>query len=432
LERRQLQRGDLLVVEGNGSEKEIGRCALWSGEIDKCVHQNHIIRCRPVEPALGPFTLLFLNSPSGMAEMRKLAITTSGLYSLSVGKIRGIAFPLPPLAEQNRIVARVDQLMALIDELEAKQTRKREVGAGFTKASLEALTTAEGPAEFDAAWKRLQENWETVLDRSEKVATLREAIIELAVRGALDTRGVSDQPATLLLAKLAVTRAKLSQRGRSRVYKDETDNAPVPLFTTPKGWEWTKVATTFEVCGGIQKTPLRSPKANHFPYLRVENVQRGRLDLERVERFELQDGELERWQLRAGDLLVVEGNGSEREIGRCALWSGEIYPCVHQNHLIRCRPLEPALGPFALLFLNSPSGMAEMRKLAITTSGLYSLSVGKIRSISLPLPPLDEQKRIVTKVATLMELCDGLEAKLRRAEAGASKLVAAVVHEVMG
>ena len=102
---------------------------------------------------------------------------------------------------------------------------------------------------------------------------------------------------------------------------------------------------------------------NHFPYLRVGTVQRGKLDLSRIERFELFDGELDRWRLKPGDLLIVEGNGSEDEIGRCAEWRGEIPDCVHQNHIIRCRPIDPRLGDFTLRFLNSPDGIAEMKRL---------------------------------------------------------------------
>jgi type I restriction enzyme S subunit len=338
--------------------------------------------------------------------------------ALNQGRLGQIRVPLPPLPEQRRIVARVDQLMALIDELEAKQNRKRELGARFTKASLEALTTAEGPEEFDAAWKRVVENWETVLDRAEKVAEIRRTVLELAVRGRLLHRTVAEASANALVRDVQ----------REPLQGSDPDAQSYPAWVLPSQWTWTTMAETYEVVGGIQKTPHRAPKANHYPYLRVENVQRGRLDLTRIERFELQPAELERWRLRSGDLLVVEGNGSETEIGRCAIWSAEIENCVHQNHIIRCRPLGPTRSRFTLLFLNSPSGMARMRELAITTSGLYSLSVGKIRGLKYPLPPLDEQRRIVAKVDRLTGFCDALEAILRGTEIRASKLTAAVLR----
>src|SRR5579863_8682809 len=106
----------------------------------------------------------------------------------------------------------------------------------------------------------------------------------------------------------------------------------------PEGWEWVETGSIAEVQGGIQKQPKRKPVANMYPFLRVANVPRGRLDLSDVHKVELFDGEIERYRLRLGDLLVVEGNGSLEQIGRAAQWGGEIEDCVHQNHLIRVRP----------------------------------------------------------------------------------------------
>jgi type I restriction enzyme S subunit len=157
-------------------------------------------------------------------------------------------------------------------------------------------------------------------------------------------------------------------------------------------------------------------------------VQRNALDLGTLERYELSDEEVERWRLRAGDLLVVEGNGSETEIGRCAIWRGAVDPCVFQNHLIRVRPVFAAEAvEFLQLFLNSPDGVAEMKRLAITTSGLYNLSVGKIRNLAVPVPPLTEQHRIVARVEQLRRLCAELRERLQQTRATQSRLGDALV-----
>lgn len=199
----------------------------------------------------------------------------------------------------------------------------------------------------------------------------------------------------------------------------------------PAGWAWAKFDDCFQVAGGIQKSGKRRPSGNSFPYPRVANFQRARLELDEIDEFELFAGELERYQLEPGDLLVVEGNGSESEIGRCARWGGEIQRCVHQNHLIRCRPLDQAVEAFTLLYLNSPTGTADMRRLAVTTSGLFNLSVWKIRAISMPLPPIEEQQRIVRRVGELMILWDSLEGALsRRARDG--EALAASVELILG
>lgn len=144
--------------------------------------------------------------------------------------------------------------------------------------------------------------------------------------------------------------------------------------------------------------------------------------------FELFNDELRQYRLKEGDILVVEGNGSAEEIGRCAIWDGRVPNCVYQNHLMRVRPIVTNTSDYIALYLNSPLGINEMKRLAVTSSGLYNLSVGKIRSIPVPLPPLHEQIRIVQKVDELMALCDKLKERLNQANATRSQLAESVVE----
>jgi len=176
------------------------------------------------------------------------------------------------------------------------------------------------------------------------------------------------------------------------------------------------VGEVSEVQGGIQKQPKRRPQKNHFPFLRVANVQRGVLDLSEIHEVELFNGELERLALRAGDLLVVEGNGSPTQIGRSALWRGEIANCVHQNHLIRVRP-GPDLDPsFLNLYWNAPSTADRLASVASSTSGLYTLTTAKVRSVEIVLPSLDEQRRIVAEVEQRLSLIDAMRSAIEGAQ----------------
>ena len=134
----------------------------------------------------------------------------------------------------------------------------------------------------------------------------------------------------------------------------------------------------------------------------MANVARGLLKLDEVHEIELFDGELERLALKSGDILIVEGNGSLTEIGRCALWDGSISNTVHQNHLIRARPII-MLGKFVEAWLNSMRGIEKLTRLAATTSGLYTLSVGKISKIPVPVPPLFEQAASAEMLAVALD-----------------------------
>ena len=170
------------------------------------------------------------------------------------------------------------------------------------------------------------------------------------------------------------------------------------------------VEAVAEVRGGIQRTPDRAPAANPVRYLTVAHVQRNRILTGDARFFEVTPSELERWRLLAGDVLIIEGNGSAEQIGRTALFRGEIEDCVHQNHIIRIRPNPKRLdSEFLNAFLNSPAGQDAVQAQSRTTSGLRTLSVGRIRRIRVPIPPLVQQRRLVSELAAHEMQIDGLK-----------------------
>lgn len=335
-------------------------------------------------------------------------VTAKGIKA---SKLKQLPIAVPPLAEQKRIVAKVEELMALCDRLEAQQQEREDRSAALARASLTRFAEAPTPA-----------NLHHLFHPSYAIspAELRKAILTLAVQGKLVPQDLDDEPAEEWLQTIEEPTSN----------KNTGNEIGIPTYSLPDQWIWLTMSAVFEVAGGIQKTPHRTPRNNAHPYLGVGNVYRGRLDLRNIKEFELEPGELERRRLIPGDLLIIEGNGSFNEIGRCAKWSGEIENCVHQNHVIRCRPFDSRISDFVLLFLNSPNGVEIMQRLAITSSGLYSLSVGKIRQIEVPLPPLAEQSRIVAKVDQLMALVDELETQLAASRATAAKLLDALVAEL--
>lgn len=394
LEKYRLQTNDILMTEGGDWDK-LGRAAMWNDEIQDCIHQNHVFRVRVMSQDIShQWIVLYINSPVGRAYFESAAKQTTNLASINITQLKGFVVAIPPLNEQHHIVAKVDELMRLCDLLEQSTTQSEAA----RRALLHSLLAA-------GAWAEVLENLPTLLQTPEDVAELRKGILELAVRGKLVEQDSREKP--LMLSTT------------------EGD------FEIPLNWSWNIVQDAFDVSGGIQKTPQRQPVKNFYPYLRVANVQRNRLVLAEIHNFELFEGELEKYRLQDKDLLVVEGNGSEDEIGRCAIWNAKIENCVHQNHIMRVRARVSGIQEFTLLFFNSPTGIAEMKVRAITTSGLYTLSVGKIRTIQIPLPPLPEQHRIVAKVDQLMSLCDQLEAALHKSSQSLTAALASAVAQAV-
>jgi type I restriction enzyme S subunit len=183
-----------------------------------------------------------------------------------------------------------------------------------------------------------------------------------------------------------------------------------------------------QVSGGVQKSPSRAPKTHHCPYLTVRNVQRGSLDLSEIERFEVTPSELERLRLRKGDILMVEGNGSPDQIGRNAIFDLDGADWIHQNHVIRVRLGEAATYQFVSLFLNSPAGKVQMLERARSTSGLYTLSVAKVGSLQLPLPPVADQCRIAANLSRRLEAVERLVVRCREELAAIEILAGAVLR----
>lgn len=171
---------------------------------------------------------------------------------------------------------------------------------------------------------------------------------------------------------------------------------------------------------GLQKSPANRPGTHARPYIRVANVQRGRLVLDEIKTINVPDEDMPGLRLSKGDILFVEGNGSRAELGRVALWDGSIEDCVHQNHIIKARPDTSRLLPeFAMAWFNNDAGREHFFKSGKTTSGLGTINSTVVRTAPVPLPSLDRQR----------EILDGVEdaarrASAKRAEAGGLRLTA--------
>ena len=148
------------------------------------------------------------------------------------------------------------------------------------------------------------------------------------------------------------------------------------------------------ITGGLTKNSNRNTFETKMPYLRVANVFYNRLDLREILEIGVKEEEIGKTLLQAGDLLFVEGNGSIEQIGRVAIWDGSIDPILHQNHLIKARFDNKTIMPeFALFYFMSQEGRQQIISKSVSTSGLNTLSVNKISSLTMPIPPIAIQKQ---------------------------------------
>lgn len=166
IDRYRLKAGDLLVVEGNGSPEQIGRSAIWDEEIANCVHQNHLIRVRP-GPGLDPrFLNVFWNSSTNAQQLASVASSTSGLYTLSTSKLKRVVVPVTDMAEQQRIANDLDDVFDMADRIRSE------------------LANAQ-----------------------RRSIALRRSVLAAAFTGRLVPQDPSDEPASVLLERIAAERA---------------------------------------------------------------------------------------------------------------------------------------------------------------------------------------------------------------------------------
>ena len=281
--------------------------------------------------------------------------------------------PLPPLAEQRRIVSKVEGLMSLCDTLESHRRARESVRERASRSVLASLTSAprtastgerpkaapkrqaSGVETLASAWQRLSDHFEVLLDQPSGPAHLRQSILQLAVQGKLVPQDPDDEPASEMLKGLHAKRAELLESGAIRNRKRLTDEQRgEPMFDAPSGWCWDHFENLADLASGVTKgRKLEGRETASYPYLRVANVQRWFVDTSVMKEITIPVEELDKYRLLQGDLLMTEG-GDWDKLGRTSIWSGEIENCLHQNHVFRARLFHDGIErQWIMMFMNS-------------------------------------------------------------------------------
>jgi len=371
--KQQLKSGDVLV---SMTRPNLNAVAIVPPELDGAVGSTgfHVLRATEgTEPRWLYYAVQTKDFISAMSEL-----VQGALYPAVRPKdIRAYEIPHPPLDQQKRIVAEIEKQFSRLDEAVANLKRYK---AAVLKAAVEGH--------------------------------LVETEAELA------REGRSYETGAQLLQRILETR-RSQWKGKSK-YKELAAPDTTALPELPKGWVWASVGSLGVVIGGLTKNPKRAALSRKLPYLRVANVYANELRLDEIEEIGVEDNELEKLLVQKDDLLIVEGNGSPDQIGRLAIWDGSISPCVHQNHLIKVRLPAKCSPKWVVSWLLSPEGRNRIRDVASSTSGLFTLSVGKVTALPVPLPPIAEQLRIIGEIERSLSLTKEAEvqvnANLLRAE----------------
>ena len=356
--------------------------------------------CVPFLTELNEFLYYYLISVADRID-REASGTTFREVS---GKIVSqLPVPLPPLAEQKRILAKVDELTELCDRLEAQQQEREQKQGSLVRASLARFADAPTPANLDFIFHNSYDI---------APADLRKTILTLAVQGKLVPQDPNDEPAENSLRECGVNMK------RWKVEKEEKRQ------DVPNSWVWIRFAGVGEQRLG-KMLDAQKNRGELKPYLRNTNVQWMCFELDNVKEMRVEQREEEELRLKYGDLLICEGG----EPGRCSIWHDEIPEMYFQKALHRVRPCNAILSEYLALNLQIDC-QNEVLSGYFTGSTIKHLTGRSLSEYPIPIPPLAEQRRIVAKVEQLMALVNALETQLAASRTNGQELLAALVAEL--
>lgn len=338
---------------------------------------------------------------------------------LSGGQIAAALIPLPPLPEQSRIVTRVEELMRLCDALEAKGQLEATQHAQLVSTLLGTLTASATSEELADHWLRVAQNFDLLLDRPEAIDALELTIFGLALRGVLTSREPADVPALEVLKRVAERRKKTRANSNSNNAGPTAENP----FALPPSWAWCTVEEVATVCLG--GTPARQEPSywnGSIPWVSSGEVANGRIS-ETKEKITAAGLAHSNAKVYPKNTVLVAMIGQGKTRGQSAIL--DIEACTNQNVAGLVLEQDAANPDYIFLW--------ALHEYVRTRSGgrggaQPALNGAIIRSLRLPLPPLAEQSRIVSRVATLRRLCADLRQRLVASQTTQSHLAQALVE----
>ena len=399
----------------------IGRCALVPSDFDEANVSQHVTIVRTMMPELNEFLHKILVSRHVQQTVMDVQVGVSR-EGLSIAKLGQFLIPLPPLAEQSRIVTRVEELMRLCDALEAQGQLETAQHAQLVQTLLGALTASATSDELADNWQRVATHFGVLLDRPEAIDALEQTILQLAVRGLLVPQDPNDEPASELLKKIRAEKDRLIAEGKIRRDKPlppiAEDEKP---FELPVGWERAPLQHI-----GYTQTGTTPDKKNpdfygaHIPFIKPGDIHPGYVDYgnEGLSERGLKDSGR---TAPAGSILMV----CIGTIGKTNIISRD---CSFNQQINSLTPL-CCVSEFISLYLRCPGFQSQAWARSSSTT-ISILNKGKWEEIPLALPPLAEQSRIVTRVESLFRLCADLRQRLAARQTTQAHLAEALIAEV--
>ena len=424
VEQYRLTSGDILFSHINSPE-HLGKTAIYQ-EASLLLHGTNLLLIRLptsfVVPSFFHLTMKAMRQAGYFVSIAQHAIHQA---SVNQTKVKNANFNLPPLAEQRRIVAKVDELMVLCDELEQRQQSRQHARDQLQHSALHHLLAAREPVIFAAARQRVRDHFHLLHDTPDAIPQLRQAILQLAVQGRLIPQNPKDEPADKLLERI---KAEKLRRLRERDLREEEaaleitgEECQHPL---PATWQWVRLGEIQIFTNGFA-FQSKDYETSGVGLVRIGDIQNGEVamsDMKFINPSFLKSID-SKFQVRPGDLLIAMSGATTGKLG---------FNRTDQTFFLNQRVGRMELVIVEPQFAANYLATQIQENLRISSgSAIPNLSTEQINQTVFPLPPLAEQKRIVARVEELMRWCDTLEAQLHQTRTLGAHLLASTLHHLL-
>ena len=384
----------------------------------------HIFRdvTKTIVPA---YVWIWIKSPEFLLEGERRMTGSAGQKRIPKDYFALKPFPLAPLAEQKRVVAKVDELMALCDKLEAEQQKQRTLKTQAVQSTLHHLTDPENASTFDASFTILNSTFNHWFDDLKTLKHLRATILELAVQGKLVPQDVNDEPASELIRRIEAEKKRLIKEGKIKklISHARITHSECP-YEIPASWGWTILPDVVVFKSGHTIPKEEELSDGQIPYVKVGdmNIPQNNVTISTSSRFVNDFSKYKTMLIEPYSIIFPKRGGA----------------IATNKKKIVCKPIIVDLNTMAL----TPycSDIFAYFKIWFDTINLGELNNGTsvpqinnkdFERFPIPLPPLAEQKRIVAKVDELMTLCDQLESDISTAQCKNPQLMDALVYTLL-
>jgi len=348
--------------------------------------------------------------------------------NISREKIVATPFPLPPLEEQHRIVAKIDQLMARCDALEKLRATQHEKRLTVHAAAIQQLLNIAAADEHRRAQAFLTEHFSELYTVKENVTELRKAILQLAVMGKLVPQDPNDPPASELLKEIEAEKKRLVKEGKIKAPKPLPEIKPEEApYELPEGWEWVRLGNV----GSFERG-----KSRHRPRNDKRLFEDGTYPF-------VQTGDVSKAKYSNYQITTCGSHYNELGLQQSRLWKkGTLCITIAANIAeTGFLGMEACIPDSVVAFLSTDQCISKLVKVFIgvakedlehyaPSTAQKNINLEIINELAFPLSPLPEQHRIVAKIDQLMALCDTLDQQIAAATIKQTELLNAVMAEV--